>query len=299
MASIRSRITQAAEAARNGSLFYLKGLASRFAQDDALFLASGLAFNVMLCSIPLLLLVSSLFGTFLNAVDIRQADINRLLLKALPTHQNAKFIRDFALQMVNDLVTFRQPMGWVSISILLFTSSSLFSSLRSALHKVYRVTETGGMVAGQLRDILLVIAMGALIIILIGFNWAYAVALQFSTKFLGPLPIIPLFLRTLASVLLAFLMTFLAYRFIPFYGSTTHSSVIASVATVILSGITSRFYAFYLVEFQPYSQLFGVYAFVLATMIWIYLLSISFIIGGIIGELYREHTAAIQADRTA
>jgi uncharacterized BrkB/YihY/UPF0761 family membrane protein len=151
------------------------------------------------------------------------------------------------------------------------------------------------MVAGQLRDILLVVAMGALIIILIGFNWAYAVALQFSTKFLGPLPIIPSFLLTLASVLLALLMTFLAFRFIPFYGSSTHSSVIASIATVILGGITSRIYTYYLVEFQPYSRLVGVYAFVLATMIWIYLLCISFIIGGIIGELYREHAASLQS----
>jgi membrane protein len=280
---------------RKGFLFYIKGLASRFAHDDALFLASGLAFNVMLCSIPLLLLVSSLFGTFLNAVDVRPADLNRLLLKALPTHQNAKYIRDFAVQMLSDLVTFRRTMGWLSISLLIFTSSSLFSSLRSALHKVYRVTETGSMVAGQLRDILLVVAMGALIIILIGFNWAYAVALQFSTKFLGPLPIIPSFLRTLASVLLALLMTYLAFRFIPFYGSSTHSSVISSIATVILGGITSRIYTYYLVEFQPYSNLYGVYAFVLATMIWIYLLCISFIIGGIIGELYREHAASLQS----
>jgi uncharacterized BrkB/YihY/UPF0761 family membrane protein len=84
-------------------------------------------------------------------------------------------------------------------------------------------------------------------------------------------------------------MVFLAFRFIPFYGSSTRSSLIAAVATTILGGITSRFYELYLVEFQPYSRLFGVYAFVLATMIWIYLLSISFVIGGIIGELYREH----------
>ena len=286
---------QAAAITRKGFLFYIKGLASRFAHDDALFLASGLAFNVMLCSIPLLLLVSSLFGTFLNAVDVRHADLNRQLLKALPTHQNAKYIRDFAVQMLSDLVTFRHTMGWLSVSLLIFTSSSLFSSLRSALHKVYRVTETGSMVAGQLRDILLVVAMGALIIILIGFNWAYAVALQFSTKFLGPLPIIPSFLRTLASVTLALLMTYLAFRFIPFYGSSTHSSVISSIATVILGGITSRIYTYYLVEFQPYSNLYGVYAFVLATMIWIYLLCISFIIGGIIGELYREHTASLQS----
>ena len=297
MQLIPLKARQAVEITRDGFLFYFKGLASRFAQDDALFLASGLAFNVMLCSIPLLLLVSSLFGTFLNAVDVRPADLNRLLLKALPTHQNAKYIRDFAVQMLSDLVTFRHTMGWLSISLLIFTSSSLFSSLRSALHKVYRVTVTGSMVAGQLRDILLVVAMGALIIILIEFNWAYAVALQFSTKFLGPLPIIPSFLRTFASVLLALLMTYLAFRFIPFSGSSTHSSVIASIATVILGGITSRIYTYYLVEFQPYSNLYGVYAFVLATMIWIYLLSISFIIGGIIGELYREHAASLQSNQ--
>jgi YihY family inner membrane protein len=271
-------------------IFYAKGLISRFVQDDALFLASGLAFNVVLCSIPLLLLVSSLFGTFLNAVHITLTDLNNLLIRALPHHQNAKFIRDFALQMLNDLVTFRQPMGWFSVAVLIFTSSSLFSALRSALHKVYRVTETGNAFAGQLRDMLLVIGMGALIIIVIGLNWAYAVALQFGSRYFGTILSIPEFVKTSASVLLTLLMIFLAFRYIPFSGSSTISSAIATVATTILGGITSRFYALYLVQFQPYSRIYGVYAFVLATMIWIYLLAISFIIGGIIGELYREHT---------
>jgi membrane protein len=83
-------------------------------------------------------------------------------------------------------------------------------------------------------------------------------------------------------------MAFLAYRFIPFYGTTTRSSIISAIATTVLWKSAGFLFALYFATFKPFNKIYGAYAFILVAMLWVYFSSIVFILGGAIGGLYRE-----------
>ncbi len=273
--------------------YYSHGLMVRFIEDDVLFLASGIAFNVLLCIIPLLLLVSALLGVVLNSSDMAMQNIEKFLTKALPNQSQAIAIKDLTFRIINDLVEFRQSMGVFGAIVLIYTSTSLFSSVRSALHRVYHITTTTGIFLSQLKDLILVLALGWLFISINTLNWLYTLISRYSVEMFGPNFVamqtaLPDFLARLTSFVLTVLMAFLAYRFIPFYGTTTRSSLLSAIATTILWKIAGFLFAIYLTTFQPFRKVYGAYAFILVAMIWVYCSSIVFILGAAIGGLYRE-----------
>ena len=166
--------------------YYSHGLMVRFIEDDVLFLASGIAFNVLLCIIPLLLLVSALLGVVLNSSDIAMQNIEKFLTKALPNQSQAIAIKNLTFRIINDLVEFRQSMGVFGAIVLIYTSTSLFSSVRSALHRIYHITTTTGIFLSQLKDLILVLALGWLFISINTLNWLYTLISRYSLEMFGP-----------------------------------------------------------------------------------------------------------------
>lgn len=273
--------------------YYSRGLAARFVEDDILFLAAGIAFNVLLCIIPLLLLVSSILGSFLNSSEIAEQNIDKFLSRALPNEPQAIAVRNLIFRIVSDFVQFRRSMGLFGVLALIYTSTSLFSSVRSALHKIFRVTTTTGIFLSQLKDLILVLALGCLFVSINALNWIYTILSKYSMEIFGPSIVelqstLPDFLAQSTSIILTVLMAFLAYRFIPFYGTTTRSSLISAVATTLLWKVAGVLFTWYLTTFQPFRQIYGAYAFVLVAMLWVYCSSIVFVLGGAVGGLYRE-----------
>ena len=293
MNQARKRISSFFRNFWDATRYYMHGIVSRFVEDDVLFLASGIAFNVLLCIIPFLLLVSSLLGSLLNSSEMATENIDKFLTKVLPNQAQSIPIKNLAFRIINDLVEFRQSMGVAGALVLVYTSTSLFSSVRSALHRVYRITTTTGIFLSQLKDIFLVLALGCLFVSINTLNWLYTLVSKYSMEMFGPnsadlQTAIPEFLARLTSLLLTSLMAYLAYRFIPFYGTTTRSSFISAVATTILWKTAGFLFALYLTTFRPFSRVYGAYAFILIAMVWVYVSSIVFVIGGVAGGLYRE-----------
>jgi len=273
--------------------YYTRGLLARFVEDDVLFLASGIAFNVLLCIIPLLLLVSSLLGIFLKSSDIAMANIDKFLSKALPSQAQAVAIKELTFRIINDFVEFRRSLGLFGALVLIYTSSSLFSAVRSALHRIYHVTTTTGIFVSQLKDLILVLALGWLFISINTLNGLYTMFSRYSSEIFGPnflflQTALPDFLARLTSFLLTVLMAFLAFRFIPFYGTTNRSSIVAAISTTVLWKAAGFLFAWYLTMFQPFRKVYGAYAFILVAMVWVYCSSIVFIIGATLGGLYKE-----------
>ena len=131
---------------------YTKGVVKRFIQDDFLFLASGIAFNVILCIIPILLLLSSFLGIVLNSSEVALSNVNDVLTKALPDQPHTSYLRTLADKYVSNLIAYRRPMGIVGAVVLLYTSSSLFGAVRSALFRVYKMTNVSNIFISQLNN---------------------------------------------------------------------------------------------------------------------------------------------------
>lgn len=271
--------------------YFVKGIYLRFKEDEVMLYASGISFNGLLCLIPLLLLVTSLFGIFLQSSDLALQQINEVLTKAFPSQPYAETIKSSIQQMIDDVIQYRRSFGLVGLGILMWTATYLFSALRTALNRIYRSTVHSLVVLAILKDILWVIIVVVLFLvtsILPGLISVINSIVQEIPKLRG-LNVGALLEKFPLTVnfVLTFLMFFILYRFIP-ENVTVKIAAISSLTTTVLWIAAGFAFRWYLDTFHSFGQLYGAYAFILVMLFWAYYSSLVFLIGAIVGQLYRE-----------
>ena len=275
-----------------GFRYYLKGLFKRCNQEDILFLSSGISFNIILCLLPLLLLLTSLLGMFINSSHFPSQKIDEMLNTVFPAQPYAQKIKTSIKDVVYDIVRYRSTFGFSGIAVLIWTATSLFSSIRSVLNKIYRIGESKLVIIKMLEHIVLVVMLGVLFLVANAFTWI----LVFFESILKDIPVlqdihISAFLKSISSIasyVLAFTMFFVINRFIPDKRINSRVAVVAAMTTTSLWWIAGKGFGMYLTTFHSYSKLYGAYAFFLVFLAWVYYSSIIFVLGVIVGQLFRE-----------
>ena len=125
-------------------------------------MASGIAFNCVLCLIPLLLLLTSILGIFLNSSELANSKIEEVLSAAFPPQPYAQNIKSTISQVISDIIRYRTSFGLFAVGVLMWTATSLFSAMRSVLNRIYRMKSSKLVILTILEDILWVIIVGIL-----------------------------------------------------------------------------------------------------------------------------------------
>jgi len=272
--------------------YYVKGCYNRFQEDDILLLSSGVAFNGILCLIPLMLLLTSVLGIVLNSSDLAVQRIDEVLTTAFPPQPYAQKIKSSIQDMVRDIIRYRRSFGLFGIGVLIWTTGSLFTATRTVLNRIYRVTSQQLLIIGMLKDLLYVLLVGALFILSNILPWL----ISFTSSILKTLTTIKgididSFMKSIpgeASIILTFLMFFIVYRYVPAKGVNFKMAAVSSLTTTILWVALGRSFRWYLLNFGSFGQLYGTYAFILVLLIWSYYSSFVFVFGAIIGQLFQE-----------
>ena len=129
------------------------------------FLASGLAFDVLLAAIPLFLVVLSLAGYALNArAAAERVDPAVYLRHLLPDYGTGAAADPFApiVHLAQAAVRSRARLTLVGLPLFVWFATRLFGSLRAALCEVFDTSETRSWLRGKASDALLVVATGVL-----------------------------------------------------------------------------------------------------------------------------------------
>lgn len=277
-----------------GVRYYAKGIYRKFIEDDVVFLGSGIAFNGLLCLIPLLLLLTSAVGILLSSSDVTLQKVNELLEVISPPQTQAENIKETLRQVVRDIVAFKTSMGLFGGLTLLWTSASLFAALRNVLNRVYKISLKGNIFLNQLRDLLMVVAVGVLFILSNWLTWVSSLAEAYSGRFLKLVNIDVTFFShgfTFSfSLLIVFMMFFIIYRFVPHEHPSLKVTFISSISTTILWQIMVQLFTLYLTTFNTFRKIYGTYAFFLILLFWIYFSSLVFVLGAEIGQLHRERS---------
>ena len=272
--------------------YYIKGLYLRFKEDDILFMASGIAFNCVLCLIPLLLLLTSILGIFLNSSDLANSKIEEVLSAAFPSQPYAQNIKSTISQVISDIIRYRTSFGLFAVAVLMWTATSLFSATRSVLNRIYRMKSSKLVILTILEDILWVIIVGVLFMVTVLALWVSSF-MESLLKELFPSQAISFsYVEHLVpfglSLVLAFVMFFILYRFIPDKGISMKAALVSTITATILWVVVGKVFGWYLATFHSFSKLYGTYAFLLVLLFWIYYSCMIFILGGVTGQLYRE-----------
>ena len=275
---------------------YVRGITRKAIEIDILLLASGLAFNGILAMIPLMLLTASAIGSFLNSSALGLEQLNQVLNALFPPEPFALRIKDSVMNMISDMVIYRRSLGIVGVLVLVWTATSLFDALRSALHRIYALKRTKGLIASFLHDVGFVLVA---FVLFLASNFAIWV-ISFLDRMSGTIPALGSltvqglnkFIPTMIVIALTALMFYIVYRHMADSKPPKGAAVISTLTTTVVWVVSGKLFAIYLSNFSTIGSVYGPYAFFLVLMLWIYYSSITFVLGGIMGQVYWERLKA-------
>ena len=266
--------------------------------DDVMFLASGVSFNLLLAVVPFVLLLASVSIFFLGSTPDSAADVALSFLDRLLPSKNwteGDHVREAVREIarVSGSVTVYSSIGF------LWFSTRVFSSMRSVFQRTFDVPRERGILHGKLFDIACSF-LAAIGITVYGSLSAYlltastrgaAVLTQLGVRESVMGPIEYGFGRVIAFVLVV-LLCFAAYRLVPNRPIPSHTAWIGSITTSVLFELARIGFGYYVRTFSPSSLYTGTIATLVVVTLWTYYASLIFIIGAEVAQVVelRRHT---------
>ena len=261
-------------------------------EDNVLFLAGGIAFNILLAAVPFVLLLVWFLTYLLNKSS---AGANETVLhyldRLLPSH--AESIDSPYHRLLADLLGGHSQLGlWSAIGFVWF-STRLFGSLRTVLASVFDIENERSIIGGKIFDIKMTIVATVLITANTLISTYVLLATNNSVQVLEDLGIRKDVMgqakalggRVVASVLLA-TMFFALYKFLPVRRVRTKTAWTAAIFTTVMFELAKAVFNLYVNQFNPGSLYTGTVSVVVVVVIWVYYAALIFILGGEVGQVY-------------
>jgi membrane protein len=261
---------------------------AKFWRDEGLFLASGIAFQVLLSLIPLTLLVFSLAGSYLFSHERVMEQFGRYLEQAAPT-LDAHLRRNLVA-----VVAHRRATGIVGTVSLLWIATAIFGCLRMALNKIFEVPRARGALHGLGFDLAMIVLSGA--------AFLASMVLTAVIEYLRHAPaLFPAFRERLLSGALAyffpflvvFLICFLIYYLVPNRRGSARASLQGALFATILWEAAKHLFAWYVSAFgKGFSLVYGSLSAMAVLLVWTYYSAVVLLLGAEVAALLEKKPAA-------
>jgi len=268
---------------------YLGGLYHRVDEHHVFLLSGGLAFSLFVSIVPLVLILFSVLGS-----ESLKPEINTFIDRMIPYEAYAEFVKDLVFSRVEEFGKYKNVAGIIGIFGLLFASSTLFSSMRTVLDKVYQVKDEHSILLGKLRD------FGFILLVLIYFvttttllsMWKAATEMAEKVEFLSGIGMESLggAVFGIVSFIIVFLAFLIIYYLVPYRKPPKLAILVSAVSATILWVMAKQIFGFYIAHFVMLKRVYGTYALMVVVAFWIYYTAIVFVIGAEIGQLFRERS---------
>lgn len=260
----------------------------KFFSDNGLFLASGLAFNLLLYLVPLSLLMISLLGYTVLDSERALNEVQSALRAFLPRSQQA------LADSLATVVANRGPLGLFGFFAFVLFSSFLFSSVRGVLSRVFQVQQERTLLRGMGVDLLMMGLTALLLLLAVGATWFLAVAGALAERYLSwsglPQPGLVALSRVIG-VAVPVLSFYVLYRCSPAEAVSSRALLVASVTGTFLLQLVRWGFAWYVSLAQENIGLYGVLGGLMFLFLWLYYVSVVFILGAEVGWAYDRQRA--------
>ena len=133
---------------------YAKRVWDNSGEDNVLFLAGGIAFNILLAALPFILLLAAgmtyllplVYAGTINSTEQVGIFLDRLLPAHVETDSPVH-------KLINDLLRTRSSITIYSAIGFVWFSTRLFGSLRTVLASVFDIESERGIIAGKIFDV--------------------------------------------------------------------------------------------------------------------------------------------------
>ncbi|MFA7326137.1 MAG: YihY/virulence factor BrkB family protein [Candidatus Kapaibacterium sp.] len=264
---------------------WLELFEERLDRHQTFMMASGIAFNILLYLLPVFLILVLTIRMFLGSQGIVEK-FSGLLFDFLPPTQETYAMLETVSREVEILVQYSSVFGIIGGVTLLWLSSLLISSFRSALNEIYSLKSRHIFILYRFKDMLLTLVLTVLILI---YSYAVPIVTFFIDSIIHLLPEIfsgfltDIFL-TLFSLITSFLLIYFIFRWVPNQRIPRKPRVFATTLTVIMIEISRHVFAWYISSVTDYGKFYGTYAVIVSIAVWVYYSSLIILLSAELGK---------------
>ena len=263
-----------------GAWLVLKRTAGKFFDDNGLFLASGLAFDLLLFCFPFSLLFVSALGFALGDSDRAIEALQAILQELLPITRPA-FMENLVMVLEN-----KGLLGLLGGALFFLTSSLTFGSVRGVLDTVFRVREPSRFFRGKSADVLVMLLASGLLVLMIGLTSLLTLAESLLERFprleamIGPGWV---FAGDLLGFLFTLTLFYVLYRFCPAETLRRPALFVAAFTGATLFELSKWVFAWYVDMAGSTAAWFGAVGSLFFFLMWVYYACAVLIVGAEVG----------------
>ena len=255
----------------------------KFDNDHGFFLSSGITFSFLICLVPILLLLLALLGTYLYGDREVLNHIRRYLENAFPSLDPR--IMDNILRITRH----RKIVGVLGIGGLIWTSTWVFSSLRTALNIVFQTKKGRNILRGKAIDLLMILLAGIFLLISMVFTSVITVVQGYRiSPLLNMVPLIRFIMQYVIPFFFTFWMCFLIYKIIPNKKIYFIPALQAALFTSLFWEVAKHLFGWYILHLGKFSMVYGSLSTLAIFFLWIYYSSAILLLGGEVAFLLEK-----------
>ncbi len=254
-------------------------------QRHIFLLASGIAFNLLLCTIPLLVLIVSLVSGLLD-VDKTKDTVEAALVQFFPKNTEASSLIAGVIAELGAIFNYSSIAGWIAGIALLWLSSALFSSLRTGLNAIFHIPTPKFFVLYKLKDmaftiitvvLILVVTLLSPLLTLIEQYWRSAVQVDNTGIIFG-------FTVQAASLVSTFALFLALYKLVPNRRLPWPIVFMSTGFAVGLWELARTLFSWYVNSAANFSKFYGGYVALASFALWLYYSAFIFLLSAELGQ---------------
>jgi membrane protein len=265
----------------------------QFRADNGTDLAAGVAYYGILSIFPLLIAIVALASFF---VDSRAVQV----LVSEQVQVGAPGSAEFLQQRIANIQRIRGTLSIFSIVGLIWTASAMFGAISRAVNRAWNVEGGPPFYIAKLRHIAMALGTGVLLVVS-SLLITSRVFLAHVEEFIGDvLPFlflsnyVYLVFTELISVLMAFAVFLVIYKFIPHTDTDWRDIWLGALAAALLFELGRNAFVLYLNNFGNFGQIYGSLAAVMVLLVWIFISALILIIGAEVASEFARMKRGIQ-----
>ena len=267
---------------------FLRRLAEKCDDDEILFMAGAIAFNLIVALFPLLILGIGIAGGFLARFGDPEQAVVDLLVANLPAAGDADLV-GFIQGLTHELLENRTGYTIAGSVFLLWIATRLSGSARVALRETFDVASKRNPLRAKLFDITAVMLGFVLLTVNLGLTGIGSELLALGT---APAPdagpsFAAVALEGAVAVASIWMLLVLAYRYMPVRPIPWKTAVIAATFTSFAHESLKFGFSWYATDVANYGSTLGNLTTVGVLFFWIYYECLVFILGGEVAQVYQ------------
>ena len=270
---------------------YFGGLIKRIDEHNLFLSAAGISYSLFLSVIPIILIVFSILGNLMN-VHILESQVNQIIETIIPYPKYAEYARQVIATRLPEVIEYKTLAGYLGFIGLIFTSTWIFSSMRTILNQIFHTKIQKSAFIGLLRDVGMVILLFLFITIFTFLLPAFNIIIEEadSSQLLSSFNLTSMWdtVVRVVSIIMMFGMLFLLFYLIPYEKLRKRVALLSAFWTTALWEVARNIFGYYVRHFLSTSAIYGAFVLIVVILFWVFYSSCIFIVGAEIGQLYRE-----------